>query len=65
MKDNNFISIGEASLLIGVSIPTLRRWEKIGKIKVNFRTFGNHRRYKKNEILSLFNKEKRINIVYA
>lgn len=65
IKDNNFISIGEAAQLIGVSVPTLRRWEKIGKINVDFRTFGNHRRYKRNSILSLFQKEKRINIAYA
>jgi len=39
------ISIGEASLLLGVSISTLRRWEKNGKLKSDFRTLGGHRRY--------------------
>lgn len=37
-------SIKEASGLIGVSIPTLRRWEKEGKI-TSQRTRGGHRRY--------------------
>ena len=44
-KQQQFISIGKVAKIIGVSIVTLRRWEKIGKIHYSFRTFGNHRRY--------------------
>jgi DNA-binding transcriptional MerR regulator len=47
------ISIGEAGDILGVSITTLRRWDREGKLKPNFRTFGGHRRYHLNEILSL------------
>lgn len=64
-NDNDFVSIGEAAILIGVSVPTLRRWEKLGKFVSNFRTFGNHRRYKRIDVLSLFNKEKKIHVAYA
>jgi len=31
-KQQQFISIGKVAKIIGVSIVTLRRWEKIGKI---------------------------------
>ena len=39
-----YLSIRQASQYLHVSIPTLRRWEKEGKIKP-YRTEGNHRRY--------------------
>ncbi|HYA26765.1 MAG TPA: IS607 family transposase [Thermodesulfovibrionales bacterium] len=38
------VGIREAAETIGVSIDTLRRWEKSGKIK-SYRTGGGHRRY--------------------
>jgi predicted site-specific integrase-resolvase len=62
------ISIGEVGEILGVSITTLRRWDREGKLKPNFRTFGGHRRYHLNEILKLINKESqenRIDIGYA
>lgn len=40
----DYLSIRQASQYLHVSIPTLRRWEKEGKIKP-YRTEGNHRRY--------------------
>lgn len=40
-----FVSIGEASEMIGVSISTLRRWEKDSSFIPDFRTKGGHRRY--------------------
>lgn len=64
-NDNDFISIGEAASLIGVSVPTLRRWEKNGQFLSKFRTIGNHRRYNRIDVFSFFNKEKRINVAYA
>lgn len=39
------ISIGEVASLLGVSVVTLRRWERLGKLLPDFRTEGNHRRY--------------------
>ena len=39
-----FASIGEAAKVLGVSVPTLRRWEASGKLKAAH-TAGGHRRY--------------------
>jgi predicted site-specific integrase-resolvase len=41
---DRLVGIGEASKILGVSITTLRRWEKIGQIKAEH-TVGGHRRY--------------------
>jgi predicted site-specific integrase-resolvase len=41
---DRFVGIGEASKALGVSITTLRRWEKTGKL-VAEHTAGGHRRY--------------------
>lgn len=41
---NRLLSIGEASKALGVSITTLRRWEKQGKLLPERTEFG-HRRY--------------------
>ena len=49
-----YLSIGKAAKFIGVSISTLRRWELSEKIIASFRTIGQHRRYKKDDLLSLF-----------
>ena len=43
------VSIGEAARYYGVSVATVRRWERLGKLKPYCRTLGNHRRYKLNE----------------
>jgi len=48
------VSIGQASLIIGVSISTLRRWEQSGYFKAAFRTKGQHRRYRISDIQSTF-----------
>ncbi|MGL6343751.1 MAG: IS607 family transposase [Waterburya sp.] len=42
---NRLISIGELAELKAVSVDTIRRWEKEGKIK-SVRTDGGHRRYR-------------------
>jgi putative resolvase len=47
----NHISIGEVSIILGVSVVTLRRWDRLGKLKPLFRTFGNHRRYDLKNLL--------------
>jgi putative resolvase len=43
------ISISEAAHVLGVSVTTLRRWEKIGKIQSD-RTYAGHRRYDLSKI---------------
>ena len=39
------LSIGEAASVLGVSVSTLRRWEKEGSFISDSRTQGKHRRY--------------------
>jgi excisionase family DNA binding protein len=55
------ISTGEAAELAGVSVDTIRRWEKIGKIQ-SVRTDGNHRRYQRSDFVA---KPEGITILYA
>jgi len=61
-------SIGEFAKKIGVTIQTLRDWDKSGKLKPAFRSKGNHRYYSQdqlNEILQKRVPDKRINVGYV
>lgn len=61
------LSIKEASEFLGISIDTLRRWERVGKI-TSMRTQGGHRRYDKKELIKFKmgdNSENRITIAYC
>ncbi|KYP81974.1 IS607 family transposase [Ferroacidibacillus organovorans] len=42
---DRLVTIGEASKVLGVSITTLRRWEKEGRLQPDEITPGGHRRY--------------------
>ncbi|RIV20248.1 IS607 family transposase [Alicyclobacillaceae bacterium I2511] len=42
---DRLVTIGEASKVLGVSITTLRRWEKEGRLQPDEMTQGGHRRY--------------------
>ena len=53
---SDMINIRDAAELLGVHQDTLRLWERQGKIKPA-RTPGNHRRYKKMELLLLKEKQ--------
>lgn len=46
---NGLYKIGEISDILGVSIGTIRRWERNGKLK-SVRTIGGHRRYSFEDI---------------
>ena len=48
------ISIKEAAKLFGVSIMTIRNWDKAGKLKSQ-RTLGGHRRYNLEELKNIVN----------
>ena len=48
------VSIGHAARLIGVSVCTLRRWEREGYLIPSFRTAGQHRRYLLETLEQLF-----------
>ena len=58
------IQIGEAAKLRGVSIDTLRRWEKSGKIQA-VRTEGGHRRYRVADLLKVDNPHFRYTVIYG
>lgn len=63
-----YIGIGEAAKVLGVSIPTLRRWEATGKIAAEHTT-GGHRRYDltklRPELFRAAEKEARRTVAYA
>ena len=46
-----YLGIGKVAVMIGVSISTLRRWDKINVLSASYRTAGGHRRYKLVKIL--------------
>ena len=61
------IGIGKAAKLLGVSIDTLRRWEKNKKI-VSYKTKGGHRRYNINKLTGFGkrkNVDKKLTLGYA
>jgi putative resolvase len=47
---NRLISIGELAELKGISVDTIRRWEKEGKLE-SVRTDGGHRRYRLSDFV--------------
>jgi len=51
---SNLIDISEAAHRLGVTLITLRRWDASGKLKP-VRTFGNHRRYRIEDIEAIVN----------
>ncbi|MGD8744221.1 MAG: helix-turn-helix domain-containing protein [Candidatus Woesebacteria bacterium] len=55
-KTKGLMSIGDSSEYLGVSIDTLRRWEKRGRIDA-FRSPGGHRYFKKDDLDKLFGKK--------
>ena len=49
MDGEDLISIGEASEILGVSIDTLRRWDKSGRFPAE-KSDGGHRLYSKTKV---------------
>ena len=49
-----FVSIGKVCELLGISLSTAYRWIKSGKLKSEFRTLGNHRRFNLSHIKHTF-----------
>lgn len=52
MSEDEYLPIGEAAALIGVSVDTLRRWEREERIKA-LRLPTGHRRFKRSDIEAL------------
>ncbi len=51
---NEYLSLAEASKLIGKSKETLRRWDREGKLSAVREPISNYRVYKRVEVQSLF-----------
>ena len=64
-----FVSIGKVCELLGISLSTAYRWIKSGKLKSEFRTFGNHRRFNLSSIHSQFiqsnNNNDKLTVLYS
>ena len=61
-------SIGNFAKKIGVTIQTLRDWDKSGKLKPAYRSKGNHRYYSENQLNEILQKKvsnNRINVGYV
>jgi putative resolvase len=61
---DDLLQIGDAAKLRGVSIDTLRRWEKAGKITA-VRTEGGHRRYRVADLLKIDKPDLRHTVIYG
>jgi excisionase family DNA binding protein len=48
-QPDDLLPIGDTARLLGVSVPTIRRWESEGKI-AGTRTLGGQRRFSRSEI---------------
>ena len=67
-KMDKLLTIGEASKLLGISVSSLRRWEREGRLKADERTKGNQRRYYLSSIQPNMLRKKKSNrktIAYA
>ena len=47
------LSIGETAAELGVAVGTLQRWHRQGLQMPSCRTFGGHRRYQRDTVLSV------------
>ncbi|MBM4708699.1 MerR family transcriptional regulator [Prescottella equi] len=50
--EEEYLPVGEAAALVGVSTDTLKRWEKAGRISSR-RTPTGHRRFARTDVLAL------------
>jgi excisionase family DNA binding protein len=62
MKNENLLTISEAAKTLGVSIDTLRRWDKKGHLNAIRLTPESHRYYSKEEISNLLPKNDIFNL---
>jgi excisionase family DNA binding protein len=54
-RPSDLIPIGEAARILGVSLDTVRRWERRGKVSA-VRTVGQQRRFRRGDIEALIAK---------
>lgn len=51
-RDDEYVGIGTAGHILGVSASTLRRWEDLGHL-TPIRTVGGQRRYRVGDLVAL------------
>ncbi|MFO0662994.1 MAG: helix-turn-helix domain-containing protein [Polyangiaceae bacterium] len=49
----DLVTIAEAADLLGVSLPTLRRWDETGKFKARRHPINGYRLYKRTDVMRL------------
>ena len=54
--NKEFLTIAEASDLLGVHVATLRRWDMLGKLKAKRHPINNFRIYSREDIVLLVQK---------
>lgn len=52
-RSSPFVGVGEAAELLGVSVPTLRRWDKQGKLRAARERMSGHRAYARADLEAL------------
>lgn len=52
----DYLTVGEAALLLGVSSSTLRNWDRAGKLKPYRHPLNGYRLYRRNELEALLEK---------
>lgn len=62
---SRFIKVGEAAKILGVSIQTLRRWEKTGYLVPQRKSEGNTRYYDLDQLSNKKNSENDLTATYA
>ena len=59
------ISIGKAAIMLGVSVVTMRRWDRSGRLRPATRTCGGHRRYDHLQLLQRVKPKQEHVVLYA
>jgi predicted site-specific integrase-resolvase len=62
---DRFVKIGKAAQILGVSVQTLRRWERTGELCPDRKTAGKTRYYDQDKLLGFKNIGNDVTIAYA
>ncbi len=53
LEPADLISIAEAARLLGVSLPTMRRWDESGKFRARRHPINSYRMYTRGDVMKL------------